>query len=95
MGLFPNLLLGLIHLALVLLDITCAFAIAQMVAASWPHPVVQAIADAGRPLVETVSERFRMEKIAAGVSERGRLCLLLAILCVVRMIFSVIVGVIR
>jgi len=95
MGLFINLFVGLVHLVAVILDITFVFTVAQILSLWWPRPLLLAFANAGRPFIDGLIQRLRIDRIRRGrpgLSERKRLALLLLLVCLVRLALGFVVS---
>ena len=57
MGVIPNLFTAIVHVVLVVLDVTIVFLIIRILACWWAHHLIGALDKLGAPLVDGVSAR--------------------------------------
>ena len=93
MGIFGNLILGMVHLASFLLDLAEVFTLVRILAISRPVPLIQAMDTATGPFVRLLLRRTRLDRLTVVgnhvLPERGRLWLLLALLCLAGFVLSI------
>ena len=95
MGLFANLFLGLLHLFVVVLDVAFVFAVARLLSLWKPWPLLLALARAGTPLVDGLIRKLRLDRLSlgrSGPSGRQRMCLLLFVICLARIMVAFVGG---
>jgi len=90
MGLFTNLVLGLVHLCLVAMDGLFLLLLATMLSYRWQPPWLLAICSAGRPVVDWFTDR--LGKGLGASSERTVLFVGMLALSLIRTLVVVLLG---